>query len=26
VQLPWEDTSRAAALRAAAGLQEMAHA
>ncbi len=26
VQLPWEDTSRAAALRAAAGLREMAHA
>jgi S-adenosylmethionine synthetase len=26
VQLPWEDTSRAAALRAAAGLSEMAHA
>jgi len=26
VQLPWEDTSRAAALRAAAGLNEMAHA
>jgi S-adenosylmethionine synthetase len=26
VQLPWEDTSRAAALRAAAGLHEMAHA
>jgi S-adenosylmethionine synthetase len=26
VQLPWEDTSRAGALRAAAGLREMAHA
>jgi S-adenosylmethionine synthetase len=26
VQLPWEDTGRAAALRAAAGLHEMAHA
>ena len=26
VQLPWEDTSRAPALRAAAGLHEMAHA
>jgi S-adenosylmethionine synthetase len=26
VQLPWEDTSRASALRAAAGLREMAHA
>ena len=26
VQLPWEDTSRAPALRAAAGLREMAHA
>jgi S-adenosylmethionine synthetase len=26
VHLPWEDTSRAAALRAAAGLHEMAHA
>jgi S-adenosylmethionine synthetase len=26
VQLPWEDTSRAPALRAAAGLRELAHA
>ncbi len=26
IELPWEDTSRAAALRRAAGLEEMAHA